>query len=572
MSKDPIRPASQPPSSSPPPPSTPAVPERPPGLSRRGFIGRAGVTAGVAAAGVGPLLPGTAEAAVLTPDAPFQRRVEFLKVRGEAAAFEARQPLLHARGNGDDERYPNRIASFTKGLPHDARGIVVPSAYAALLTALRTGRPEDFDAIPLGTPGPTGRKLVNPQGALAFEVFGPDSHQIGIRPAPAFASAETAGEMVELYWHALSRDVPFVDYGTDETIAAATAELSRLSDFRGPRSPGAGGRVMLDQLFRMDLPGALTGPYVSQFLWRDIAYGPFNFKQQIRTVVPNLDYVTTETDWLAILNGLNPPGNTFDPQLRYVRSGRDLGQYFHIDFVYEAYLNALLILVGLRAPVDANNPYRTSTNQQGNAVFGNPHVASLLGAVSTRAIKAAWFHKWHVNRRLRPETMGGRIHQTLTDVARYPIHADVLSSEAVARVRTRNGTFFLPQAYPEGSPVHPAYPGGHAVLAGACVTILKAFFDESFVIPDPVVASRDGLTLDRYTGAPLTVGGELNKLAMNAAKGRDWAGIHYRSDSIESLKLGEEVAIRLLREDKLTYNEPFKGFSLTRFDGTTITV
>jgi hypothetical protein len=69
--------------------------------------------------------------------------------------------------------------------------------------------------------------------------------------------------------------------------------------------------------------------------------------------------------------------------------------------------------------------------------------------------------------------------------------------------------------------------------------MLKAFFNESFVIPNPVVASDDGLKLVPYTGAPLTVGGELNKLASNISLGRDAGGVHYRSDGIEGLKLGE---------------------------------
>jgi hypothetical protein len=69
----------------------------------------------------------------------------------------------------------------------------------------------------------------------------------------------------------------------------------------------------------------------------------------------------------------------------------------------------------------------------------------------------------------------------------------------------------------------------------------------------------------------LTVGGELNKLASNVAIGRNIAGVHWRSDATESLKLGEEVAIRFLREERDCFNERFKGFSLTRFDGTAIT-
>jgi hypothetical protein len=64
----------------------------------------------------------------------------------------------------------------------------------------------------------------------------------------------------------------------------------------------------------------------------------------------------------------------------------------------------------------------------------------------------------------------------------------------------------------------------------------------------------------------------LNKLASNIAVGRNIAGVHWRSDYTESLKLGETVAIGVLRDQKLTYGENFDGYSFTRFDGTKITV
>jgi hypothetical protein len=130
----------------------------------------------------------------------------------------------------------------------------------------------------------------------------------------------------------------------------------------------------------------------------------------------------------------------------------------------------------------------------------------------------------------------------------------------------------LPQAFPEGSPLHPSYGAGHATVAGASVTILKAFFDESFVIPDPVEAAADGTSLIPYTGTALTVGGELNKLASNVALGRNFGGIHWRSDATESLKLGEELAIRYLTEERACCNERFDGYTLTKFDGTTVTI
>jgi hypothetical protein len=151
----------------------------------------------------------------------------------------------------------------------------------------------------------------------------------------------------------------------------------------------------------------------------------------------------------------------------------------------------------------------------------------------------------------------------------------VLNSNAVSQIFTKHGSYLLPAAYPEGGPQHPSYGEGHGVIAGACVTVLKAFFDESFVIPNPVVASDDGQSLIPYTGSDagqLTVGGELNKLANNVALGRDMAGVHWRSDAREALLLGEKVAISILRDQHPTYNERFLGFTFTRFNGVTITV
>jgi hypothetical protein len=53
-----------------------------------------------------------------------------------------------------------------------------------------------------------------------------------------------------------------------------------------------------------------------------------------------------------------------------------------------------------------------------------------------------------------------------------------------------------------------------------------------------------------------------NKLASNVAARPQQAGIHGRTDGIESLKLGEAVAISVLRDQRGTYNEDFAGFTL----------
>jgi hypothetical protein len=239
-------------------------------------------------------------------------------------------------------------------------------------------------------------------------------------------------------------------------------------------------------------------------------------------------------------------------------------------------------LAGAGAPFDDGNPYTNNPSQMGFGTFGGPHIATVLCEVSTRALKAVWFQKWFVHRRLRPEVHAERIDRTLYHGAGYPVHSEVLDSLSNgARLGgyIPSGNALLPMAFPEGSPTHPAYGAGHATVAGACVTILKAWFKETTRLVDiglaPLEPAADGLTLHAYTGADageLTVGGELNKIAANVALGRNTAGVHWRSDATESMKLGEQIAIGILREARTCYNEVFNGFSLTKFDGTTITV
>jgi hypothetical protein len=539
-------------------------------LSRRSFFGSVTAATGV---GLPALLLGeNAKAAYEDGQGADMndgsRRARSYRIRHMAAIEESQIPVPRQISNDDETRYPNFIGNHSQGLPHDSIGEVEQAAYRALLTAVDTGNPSDFANIPLGGTA----KLVDPQGGLAFDLEGTDSGQLTSPPSPRLASAERAGEMVEDYWMALARDIPFSQYGAEPVTAAAILELNTLSRFRGPK---VNGKVTAATLFRGVNPGELIGPYVSQFFLLPVTFGVLSVAQKFNAYVPGMDYLTNFASWLAVQNGQGPfPANSISGT-SYIKNGRDLGAFGHSDISFQAYLFAAQWLLTHGAPLNPGNPYLTIKNQAGGFTFGSQYVIDLLGEVCNRAFKACFYQKWFVHRALRPIAYGGLVHNTITGVANYPVHREVLNSEAVSQVFAKYGTYLLPAAFPEGNPQHPSYPAAHAVAAGACVTVLKAFFNEAFVLPNPLVASDDGQSLLPYTGADagqITVGGELNKLADNVSLGRDMAAVHWRSDVQQALLLGEAVAISILRDQRPIYNEPFSGFTFTKFDGTTITV
>ena len=537
------------------------------GVSRRGFLTGIGV-AGLAS-GAGVLTTGSAEAEVLGPSGQRNRQVEAFRVRNQAARNLFDPRLADQPCNGDDSAYADRRASFFKTLPQDNLGEVDSAAYDQLLQALDSGEQADFNAVPLSNQ--SDRALANPMASYAFEMTGGDGHSSRIPAAPAFASGFTATEMAEVYWQALTRDVPFSEYETNPLVAAAVADLNGFSTLIGPT---IGGQVTPGTLFRGETPGDLLGPYISQFLWLDIPFGQRALEQKYNQPVDGNDFMIDYNEWLSIQRGAAPAiGINFDPTPRYISSNRGLGEWVHTDFPYQAYQSAALILLGFGpAALSPRNPYLTSPNQGGFVTFGAAQVLDLVAKAAVVSLKAAWYHKWLVHRRLRPEVFAARVENQQNGTKDYGIHPDIFASDAVARLLAANGNTLLPSAFPEGSPTHPSYPAGHATIAGACCTVLKAFFNESYVIPAPVVASADGLALDPWGGDDLTLGNEINKLANNVSIGRDAAGVHYRTDGIDGVAAGEQVAIDMLRDYSTVFAEAADGFELTRFDGQTILI
>jgi hypothetical protein len=545
------------------------------GSNRREFLSRAGSAAALLAGSVPIVLQAglaTAERAEqsATHVSGTRRTMQCAKIKKDVAVANAGMAIPGNNPSIDEQIYSTKLANYHKGLPHNEIGEVDLRAYRAMLRALDSGRAEDFERIPLGG----DVKLSNPQGGLAFDLEACDSHQTFMATPPTLASPWRAGEMVEDYWMALLRDINFADYPTHALAAAATAEVNNLSDFRGPKSKHL---VTPQTLFRGCTPGDLVGPYVSQFLLQPFKFGALHVNQQYSTYAPDLDYLTDTNSWLLVQNGQEPSEeNALDPKPRYIRNGRDLTAYVHADGPYQAYLTAAEWMMQNDVPLNIGNPYEKSLTQDGFQTFGGPHVLSLLAEISNRALKAVWYHKWYVHRTLRPEAYGGLVHWTMNGTRKYPLHPEVLNSQAVAKVFRKHGSYLLPQAYPEGCPQHPGYGQGHAAIAGACVTILKAFFStDTVVFFNPVEASPDGLSLVPYGGHDawqMSVTNELHKLAGNIGMARNMAGIHWRADYDQALLLGEMVAISLLRDQRATFNEAFAGFTFTKFDGSTITV
>ena len=488
--------------------------------------------------------------------------------------------LSDQKYNNDEKRYRNEnfYASFSKTLPCNQFGEVDKQAFRRFRKAMRSGEKRDFDAIPLD-PSAT-QTLSNPQGAFRFEISGLDSHATRIAPSHRFRSAALAGEQAEVYWQAITRDVPFIEYDSDPLVAAAVSDLNAFSV-----KPGAvnnAGKLTADSLFRGETSGDLVGPYISQFLARPFNWGPVPVEQRYAKPVAGNDFMLDVPTWLNSQRGADSAESVTATETKYIHNNRGLAEAVHNDALYQYYLHATLILLGGVPASDINgakkfnlgNPYFNDNifNQGAFTSLGGPNIIDLVSKVANSALSGAWFQKWRVHRFLRPEAFGGRIHFHKTGQRNYELHADILDCEAIDRVFSAHGSYLLPLTFIEGSPTHPSYVAGHAVVAGACVTVLKAFFNEDFVLADNVQADASGDNLVSYNG-DLTIGNELNKLANNVAIGRDAAGVHYRQDGIQGLVCGEQQSLAILAETSNTYNESdFNGFNLTKFDGTAVTI
>lgn len=616
-----------------------------------------------------------------------------------SATFHAKGPYAESPANTDEENFAleGYPANFTKGLPHQANG-TAQQGYDEFTDAINLdngmgANDVSFADVPTGAAlfksqrddgeEITWRGWESPRTGHYFDLQGPDADAFGMAPAPNLGSAELTAEMAEVYAMALLRDVPFAeiedetgeDPATKITVKEVLATLNNVAFFNTTNSgdpaysrrrqsarllnPGADYDVDSGisnaalpplsgaNLFRGSGPGAKEGPWVSQFMLLgndvngcapkdgQIAYGSQLIDQRTRTLSKGVDFMTNWEEWMDVQNGANLGDFTTTTGYRYITTPRDIATYVRFDALYQAYLNACLVLLGVKGvgfqlgfPDKSGTPPKGETfPRTGFAAFGPPHILSLVTEVATRCLKFARRQKFNWHRRARPEKISGLLTLAaldgaggadklgqMTQAAASSMVGDLGGMTALIHkhnqhretanhaARPFKGTqppwlansadgknLLLAMAFAEGSPMHPAYAAGHATVAGGCVTMLKAFFQTLDEHEDPLPwdvtklpiveakPDKEGSHTSKLCDVTdhrkdhMTLEGELNKLAANISIARNMAGVHFYSDYYDSLRMGERVAVGILVEQMRSYDEPVT-MVFRSFDAEVITI
>ena len=122
--------------------------------------------------------------------------------------------------------------------------------------------------------------------------------------------------MAELYWLALTRDAAFREYAGHPLTKAASGDLRAIGS----------GELTTATLFRGETPGDRRGPFVNQFLLRDIHYGLKKIDQRFRIPIRGQSFLTTLDAWVTCQRGARQRGRRSLPLRQHSRaSGRRSG-------------------------------------------------------------------------------------------------------------------------------------------------------------------------------------------------------------------------------------------------------
>lgn len=212
-----------------------------------------------------------------------------------------------------------------------------------------------------------------------------------------------------------------------------------------------------------------------------------------------------------------------------------------------------------------------------------PRLLALMAEAETLARRFAKVNAGRPNRLPRPAVTAAQMtvwlaqdeRHAVTQGALYKEAADELASCApgllswVSRAnQVRRGeqrfeqSLFLPLSRPECQHRNPSDLAAHVIVAGALATLIKAVFDTS---------RRAHLKMIGQTDPALALADQIDRLAANIALMRCVSGGYFPAENHQDLRLGEAIALQLLRQ-RLTDDNRSAALSFRDFDGRSLQI
>ena len=470
-----------------------------------------------------------------------------------------------------------------------------PALYSKFIEAMRTRNQTLLNQVYASS-----SKLVDAHCIFDVELEGKYKSSFVIPPAPSITSLTTTAEILEVYVMALLRNYNFhildpecIFY--DDIPMEAKTYLDTLIGYLN--LPGIKGllpyqhfdsnhNITKDTLFRGIARGDVIGPYVSQFFYYETAIGNLKLEQKYQcldlseNIVPDISnsryyFGKTEQYFNEIWNG-GLKSFSIQTKTKYMTTILDLAMYINRDQIWEAIFVTASLFLSRGIPIGFHTKSRSPVFSR-FINLGPVDLYNLMIRATKLAMNATWVWKWS-QLRPRPEEMAYQIHLAKAhndSTINFP--EELLNNPILQEIATKNnGKYLMPLGYSQGSPFHPSYPGGHATIAGAMATIMKAWFNCDCLIP-AVVPDMTGNNLVMYKLKNnndiqyLRIEDELEKLVTNCSHSRNMAGIHYRSDTEVGISIGEQAAISVLEDEVNKYSDEI-AFRFRKRSGEVVTI
>lgn len=489
--------------------------------------------------------------------------------RAQSKENEARLALTEPESRNGDQPLPQNTSrppkttssgevynKYQKALQADSSWKLPQSTYDTLTSELSSDPQSGnrYVDVPLGG----DRELVEPMAAWHHSGTGIDSWMTTMPEPPEWGGDRMAAEMAMNYWMAYFRDEPLENL---ESAVSGTQFSTTISNIQNNVSEELGWDTTSTP-FRSTWNEVNDGPYLTQFYTHPIEFGNLTFEPTVRTLDGG-DYNVSGSDVEEVMTGASehgaepfgrPHDQSDEGSPRWITTPRDLASLVRNEPSYQHYLTAALQLLEWGAEPNPRLPL-INTDESHSSLpyikYGGAGLLDLIARAAGNALDAAWYHKWLVHLRPRPEKYGAALQEASTPSDHAPTWAINDPSFNVT------GNRYLSQAYPEGAPAHPAYPSGHSAIAGACATVLKIMFDDNMNFselnnyPGHMVNQSGSPT--SYSGQyDPTIAGEINKLADNVGVARIWAGVHYWSDHYYGMRLGEQAGLATILDVTMT--------------------